>query len=378
VSQTALPFACETHVDAASMDAVGFHIGWDHARYHLVPPAEHLHEGHPVRAGWQAGRAVFRRRPLASTLAVRQWLQLRLQAWHDGDAFEDLQVTPHLMAQLMPSHCPVTLQPLAEGDGHVVRVFEGAGYAAGNLVVLSERAAAAKQHRLWRDALDIAQRLADGPAGATADGLSAAEWQRLGVLMSLATPLPHAQVAALPLHVLPPNRLRVLNPVQALQTLLTLLFTRPGYARQLADLAAALPAPSQRQAFQVFMHTMLARRVAAGPQADAAALREALQQAWSHPLVARRWQRLALALPAAECERLLRYAERRGLLPAGCRWLETDAATEGWALQRAGVAGSEEAAAAQAALPRRAQRQAAGRPALPPRVPGASHQGAPR
>ena len=52
-------------------------------------------------------------------------------------------------------------------------------------------------------------------------------WSRLAVLMSFVTPLPHEQAARLPLLVLPPNRLRLLNPVQALQAVVTLSFTQP-------------------------------------------------------------------------------------------------------------------------------------------------------
>ena len=50
--------------------------------------------------------------------------------------------------------------------------------------------------------------------------------------MSYATPLPHAVAAALPMLVLPPPRLRLLNAVQCLQALLTLQFTREGYTQR--------------------------------------------------------------------------------------------------------------------------------------------------
>jgi hypothetical protein len=251
---------------------------------------------------------------------------------------------------------------------------------------MSRRAAAAKAGCAWSDALRFAAEIESGRVERIG-GLDAAEWQRLGLLMSLATPLGHAQVASLPLVVLPPNRLRLLNPVQALQTLVTLLFTRPAYARQMMELAALMPGSVARQAFQVFMHTMLARRVAAGPQADARALRRALQEAWQHPLVQRRWQRLALSLRERDCEHLVQLAVKRGLWGADGRWLPRHAATEGWALESRGsvatAAGSEPncaptarrtlpdgaASAAAAAIGRRAQVQpqllgAAGQAAL--------------
>jgi hypothetical protein len=354
MSQAAL-FPTDTPSDAHEWDALGFEIGWDHAHYRVVPPAEHLHEGHPVRQGWQAGQAVFGPRTLRPTPAVRQWLRLRLQAWLRGQAFEAMQVTPNFLAQLEVSHCPVTGDVLTHGTGQptdavVERVFHGAGVAAGNLVVMSARAAAAKANCGWDDALDFARQI-DSGALQRIGGLDAAEWSRLAVLMSLATPLKHAQVAGLPLLVLPPNRVRVLNPVQALQTLLTLLFTQPAYARNMADLAAVMPSTAARQTFQVFMHTLLARRVAAGPLATGQVLRRAMEQAWLHPLVQRRWQRLALSLSVGECEHIVQYAGRRKLAGVACQWLSRATATEGWALESQGKVAAGTTAATALPLP---------------------------
>lgn len=214
--------------------------------------------------------------------------------------------------------------------------------------MLSPRAAAAKANCTWNDAMRFAQQIEHGDVDRIG-GLNAAEWSRLAVLMSLATPLQHTEVAALPLLVLPPNRLRVLNPVQALQTLLTLLFTRPAYARNMADIAAVMPGSVARQAYQVFMHTLLARRVAAGPLADGPALRRAMEQAWQHPLVQRRWHRLALSLTASQCEHLVQLASRRKLAGQAWQWLSRAAATDGWALESQG---KDAPASATAALSR--------------------------
>jgi hypothetical protein len=339
MSQATL-FAIAPSAEDTACDAAGFEIGWDFARYRIVPPPQHLHAGHPVRQGWQAGQAVFGARTLRASAAVRHWLQLRLQAWLCGHSFEPLQLTPNFIAQLDAAVCPVTREPLTHGTGAptdavIERVNHAAGYAAGNLVMLSARAAAAKANCGWADALGFAQRIESGSVDRIA-GLSAVEWQRLAVLMSLATPLKHAQVAALPLLLLPPNRVRVLNPVQALQTLLTLLFTKPAYARNMAELAALMPSSVARQTYQVFMHTLLARRVAAGPMADGPALRRAMEEAWQHPLVQRRWQRLALSLTAGECEHLVQVAGRRKLAGESWQWLSRAAATEGWALESQG------------------------------------------
>lgn len=319
----------------APADPVAWAIGRDHARHGLTPPTAHLQAESPVHQGWRAGRAVFGTRTLAATRWVRRWLRLRLSAWMEGRAFEDVQVSPHFLRQIDVGTCPVTREAIADGDAGVVCLFDRAGAAAGNLITLGARAAAARSATGWEQALAIAARLTADGAGSL-DGLTAAEWSRLGVLMSLATPLPHHVAATVPLRALPPNRVKVLNPVQALQVMLTLQFAHAGYARRLVTLAALLPTSDVRQAFQVFMHTLLARRLSAGHAADRTAVRQALEDSWADPLVQRRWQRLALRLTPADCERLLQRAAARDLATPGAHWLALDRATEGWALGTAG------------------------------------------
>ena len=333
------------------VDDVGFEIGWDFARHRLTPPVAHLHADNPVRQGWSAARVVFGHRTLRPSLAVRQWLELRLAAWQRGRAFESVQVTPHFIGQLQVPQCPVTGTALAGGDALAqsahpplpARLNQQAAYAAGNLAMLSEAARAAAEGLDWSQALEQAEQ-AEAAGEATRRGLTAPQWRRLAGLMSLATPLDHARAATLPLLVLPPNRVRVLNPVQALQVMLTLQFCQAGYARRLVALAALMPSSELRQAFQVFMHTLLARRLAAGAAIDAPAMRAAMEQAWADALVQRRWQRLATRLTAADCEQLLLRAARRGLVGPSQRWQAPEAAVEGWALDRAGRASGEPAA----------------------------------
>ena len=323
-------------------DQAGFELGWDHAHHQLTPPVAHLHADNPVRQGWQAGQKAFGGRTLKATPAVRQWLALRLDAWRDGQVFEGVQVTPNFLAQLMGGSapagsaemvCPVSRLPLGAQceDAVVQRLNPAAAYAGGNLVLLHRTVAEARGTLGCDELLAIAQRLASGEL-AELRGLDAAAWQRLAVLASFATPLPHGRAACLPLVVLPGNRLRVINPVQALQLMLSLQFSAAGYARRLLGLAALMPGHEQRQAFQIFMHTLLSRRLAVGVHAAPAALRCAIEDSWADPLVQRRWQRLAMRLSAADCELLLQRAAQRGLVVGGGRWISSEAATDGWAL----------------------------------------------
>lgn len=355
----------------AGLDATGFQIGWEHARHHLTPPVAHLQAESPVRQGWTAGRAAFGTRTRAATAAVRQWLQLRLQAWQQGTVFEDVQVTPHFLARIDATHCPATRQPLllATGgpqDAVVQRLNPQAAYAAGNLAATSRAAVQARGPMGFAELHAQAQRVAE-TAGATLRGLDAAAWMRLAVLASFATPLPHAQAACLPLVVLPPNRVRVVNPVQALQVVLTLQFTRAGYARRLLTLAALMPGSEARQAFQIFMHTLLARHLARGAaQLD----RTTMEDTWADPLVNRRWQRLALWLSPSDCEALLQRAGQRGLSVGGGRWMSAARATEGWNLtpqegSAVPVGASTTADAAAAAARQALQAGTAGRASAP-------------
>jgi hypothetical protein len=363
MSQIALPFdpATLSAAEAAGFDATGFEIGWDYAHHRLTPPADHLHGTHPVRQGWEAGRAAFGARTLKPSRHVRQWLELRLRAWLRGQAFEGVMVTPRFLAQIDVAQCPVTRDRLTHGadaptDAVVVRVHVGAGFAAGNLAVLSRRAANARGGCSAAEAQAVARRMGAGEQAAVA-GLDGPQWERLAALLRIATPLPHAQVACLPLALLPPNRLRLLNPVQALQSLLTLLFTGGadpaasrrtsgtgtpqtggGYARRMADLGTLMPTPDARRCYFLFMNTMLARRLAVGWSADRSGLRVTMEDAWTHPVVMRRWEQLALRLTRADCERVVRLAAQRGLGAAGWRWIDDTAATEGWALESAGRA----------------------------------------
>jgi hypothetical protein len=323
---------------AATLDATGFAIGWDHARHRITPPLCHLNDHNPVGQGWAGGRAAFGERRLRATAAVRQWLALRLQAWQDGAEFEDQQVNTAFLARIDVDHCPVSRSPLllatgTANDATVLRLNTAAAYAAGNLAVVSQQVAQAWGHGDWQAARAQAEALAaDRDPQARHLDLGAAAWQRLVVLASFATPLPHAQAALLPLHVLPPNRVRVINPVQALQVMLTLQFSQAGYARRLLGLSALVPGAEARQAFQIFMHTLLARRLAAGVHPTPLQLRQAMEDTWGDVLVQRRWQRLACRLDAADCELLLQRASQRGLVVGGGRWMSADAATEGWAL----------------------------------------------
>ncbi len=312
----------------------GFQIGWDHARHALVPPAELLLEGTPVAQGWMAARAVFGHRTLAATRTVRLWLQLRTTAWRQGVGFDEDQVTPHYLAQIHVERCPVLRQPLGGAAGSplaavVERLNPQAGYAAGNLAVISQAATDARRGMAVHDLVRRARQAE--MLGADVAGLSAAACWRLAALSAWVLPaMAFADAARLPLALLPPNRVRVLNAAQGLQALVTQLFLRPGWSARARAIAAMLPAHSLRHDFNLFVGAMAPRVLEAG--SEPATLRTALEDAWCHERVQRRWQHFVLTLGETACEWLLVQAAQAGL--AGVRTLThaTEQAVDGWGL----------------------------------------------
>jgi len=341
-------------------DGTGFRIGWDHAHHGLVPPPELLLEGTPIGQGWRAARAVFagRTRPWPANRHTRRWLALRIEAWREGVPFDLATVTPNHLAQIEVSRCPVRRVPLGGGgDGahaadapRFVRLNAQAAFAAGNVALLSAAAAQAWQ---GLDTAALVRRarateaLASPPmprpglaeaeaASAGREALDAAAWWRLATLRSLATPLPAAEVARLPLAVLPPNRARVLNAAQALQVLLTLRLACPDWCARIGAVAAALPEHGLRTDFNLWVGALTPRLLEV--QALGRDPVRALEDAWLGERVQRRWQHFVLNLGEAGCEHLVRRLAAHRLPGRGTEWLRWDQALDGWALQGAAAA----------------------------------------
>ncbi len=216
-----------------------------------------------------------------------------------------------------------------------MRLNPEAGWAAGHLATLSRRAADALTPDGARAALRHAARVDAGIAPAPA-GLAPAEVWRLAVLQSFVAPLPFAEALRVPLRVLPPNRVRLLNAVQGLQALLTLQFAKPGWSERLRAVADLLPrvAPGRelRQDFNLFVGAVAPRLLEAGTGHDAPTMRRVLEDAWCDERVNRRWQAFVLALGEAAVEALLERAAEGGLAATRTLLHAPALATEGWSL----------------------------------------------
>jgi len=322
---------------------IGFELGWDYAHHGLVPPAPYDQEPSSLRHGLLAGQAAFGTRTLLASRHVRKWLQLRLHAWLRGRSVELVQVTPNHLQQLDVSHCPITRLALSSAtleasDASVDRVRNDAGYAAGNLAVMSTKANHAKAAHGFRDALRIVHDLERSGRGARGGfaGLTVAQWARVAVLCSFVEPLAHEEASALPLLVLPPNRLRLFNPVQALQAFVSRQLLTPGWSQRAARFEALLPGKPARRAFQMFFHALLPRVLEAGRCDDLLRARWAVEDAWRNPLVMKRWTTFARLLTAAQCETLVARAAARGLGTQRIEQVDAARATDGWNLESRG------------------------------------------
>ena len=319
---------------------IGFELGWDYAHYRVTPPAPYAQEPSPLRDGLLAGQAAFGLRTLAATTHVRKWLQLRLHAWLRGRSVELVQVTPNYLRQIDVSHCPVTRTALSNAtlestDASIDRVRNDAGYAAGNLAVLSTKANHAKGAHGFRDALRFVQQIeAERLPGL--GGLTAEQWARVAVLCSFVEPLPHDEACALPLLALPPNRLRLFNPAQALQAFVSQQLLTPGWSQRVSRFEDLLPGKALRRDFKSFFMAMLPRVIEAGRAGEPQHARWAIEDAWRASLVQQCWTRFARQLTAVQCEALLVRAAARRLATTVVMPLEDAAATDGWNLATRG------------------------------------------
>ena len=127
-------------IDDADIHRIGFEIGWDHARYNVIPSGE---LDKCVSDGITAGQLHFGKNTMHHNRFIRKWLLLRLNAFKRKRVF-DSRVTPEYLEQIDVTHCPITLVKLthgqmAETDWSIDRIDNDAGYIPGNLIVTSSK-----------------------------------------------------------------------------------------------------------------------------------------------------------------------------------------------------------------------------------------------
>jgi hypothetical protein len=160
----------------------------------------------------------------------------------------------------------------------------------------------------WEMAKDALAR-AEAEPEAQVEGLPLRHWRRVVALKSLATPLPHDEAARIPLHVLPPNRIRLVNPIQELQAVLTLQLAVPGWGQRARGIADSLPL-ALRNEFNLFFNSLLAQALRQGHGDSKPEMRDALAAAWGNEVVLRRWGRVTALVDAALAETLVERLTR--------------------------------------------------------------------
>ena len=219
--------------------------------------------------------------------------------------------------------CPVSRHAISahgstEDRACLVTLNDARGWQPGNLAVLGARALRAKAALGVHEALARAEAAqASAAAGACGSTLRAEEWRRLAVLMSFATPLPHTVAATLPLAVLPPSGVQPLNPIQALQCLLTRELGRSDGCARVRLMGRAFGDTPLAHDYYRFAAALLPRLIEARRLADPLLTRQACEDAWLQPLVQTLWRRLALQLDLRRSRALLRHALRHGIGASG-------------------------------------------------------------
>ena len=136
--------------------------------------------------------------------------------------------------------------------------------------------------------------------------------------------------------VLPPNRLRLFNPVQALQAFVSVQWLTPGWSQRIGRFEDLLAGAAVKRDFKRFFVALLPRLIEASARAGAAPASWAVEDAWQSPLVLARWTRFAQALTPTQCESLLERAAARRL---STKWVlphTASEATAGWNLPTQG------------------------------------------
>ena len=351
MTQIALPFAPVQASPQTAAPARPWRADRPAAWRQRGPAAEPVEPEQPARGVREAARRLH-----ASPFA-RMWLDLRLRAWRRGVEVDTLTVTPARLARLSLGRCPVTRERFgatesgASGTAReavALPLGEDATVRGDRLAVVCRRVAEAYGGLDLAGVQAQARRAACAAASPEGDDprlmrLTPAEWSRLAGLWALAAGDGDGACASEVgdgfAFVLPPPRLTVRAPWLALQTLLSAVFLGDGWAPRIAALSACVPDRCTRQPLARLMSALLARRLAAAvpahaPVGDAAArrahtaaLREVMEDAWSHPIVQRHWLALRAAWTPADALQVARQASRRAPPGAAWRWVEDAAET---------------------------------------------------
>lgn len=299
---------------------IGFDIGWDHGA-HGVPvfqkarlDADSLRQ---VMMGAREGAKHPSRKPLDRFIV--KWLHLRFSAWSRGRVFDE-GVTPDYLERIDPPNCPIIRAPLVhpmedsltpvtaeELDDFsarkwsVDRALNDGGYARGNLVIMSRLANNAKGSLSPEDILDLVRR------GGSHRGLNAAQWARMAAMTQIVS---NAE-DVLPLILMPPPRLLIVNRHIPLQVMLSYAASGFGFQKASKVVRGLLPGKKLKREMDEFMGIIAGRMMSVQVRIATHDLNRHIEDIWVDGVLLDRFKKLIDGMgPALEmrCTALLRQS----------------------------------------------------------------------
>lgn len=241
----------ESNLDAET----GRAIGYDFARLGLPLP---IHAEKAITEGYASAhhsqsRYLRNRQDQreAADPVVRKLVRLRYSAWR-RNRIVDASVTPAFLRVIQVNHCPITRVLLTHGtqldtDATIDRVYNDGAYAAGNLVVLSQKANLAKANRLPDEICQIAR------SGQALEGLSNLEWSRMACLCEMASPSGKSN-GVWPLLVIPPNGIMITKPLVLIMEFVSVLAWQMMPKRFYPMARNAFSGKKEKRFFDEFLH----------------------------------------------------------------------------------------------------------------------------
>ncbi|MCP3024606.1 hypothetical protein [Cupriavidus basilensis] len=321
---------------------LGFDIGYDYARYglHLPSSVREAAEALPpqIFQGHRYGSQKFLLTRPRGDRYVRKWLQLRVNAWRRLRHFDD-RITPDYLRTIDLPYCPVTRVTLehsstSDTTWSVDRIYNGAGYAPGNLAVTSARANTAKGELTTARVVRILQGESSRQLAPT---LTREQWRRQICMMAWSDPsVPSEASSRLTMAVLPPPRTLCHSPFTAFQVVLSLAMIGRPLRNGVDPIQVAIDlVPTKKTRRQIIemvlvlkrLASLNARRLANEGNGGPIAL-YAVEDAWASDAVVLHW------------ERIVRKSEAVQFLPAmaclGGRPGKREDSYDGWALASGG------------------------------------------
>lgn len=318
-------------------DETGRAIGHDFARLGMALP-DHAEravvEGHASahHSQWRSLRNNNNQREAADP-GVRKLVRLRYSAWR-RNRIVDVSVTPLFLNSIQVNHCPITRLELTQGalmqtDATIDRVYNDGAYAAGNLVVLSQKANMAKANRLPDEICAIAR------SGEAVEGLTSLEWSRMACLCEMSSPTRKFN-GIWPLLIIPPNGLMITNPLVLVMEFVSVLAWRMMPKKFYPLARNAFSGKKQKRFFDDFL-TAYGGRTSLMVGIKGEILRQKMGDLWAEAAIWNLFIKLLKHIDAPKMAALFSLAQR-AFYGESCLIAGKDLVARSWHLETRGYA----------------------------------------